>query len=147
MRWGQIVWEVGRACPPVPVGVDELAVVLALPNRVPYAVKRLWGGHQQEHFIESHPGLKNPIKNRGVRFYGTSEAIPHEDLVSQRVAQNHAHKLPVPCPLDILAALTAAVGWVILEFKGNPDGLSTCGTRKGFIMSFMNFSHNFIKYL
>lgn len=46
----------------------------------------------------------------GVWFYSTSESVPHEDLVSQGVAQNHADKLPVPRALDILAALTAAVG-------------------------------------
>lgn len=63
----------------------------------------------------------------------TSESVPHQDLISQRVAQNHADKLPIPRPLDILAALTAAVGWVILEFKGNPDGFSTCGTWSSFI--------------
>lgn len=56
--------------------------------------------------------------------YVTSETISHEDLVSQRVTQDHTHKLPVPCPLDVLAALTAAVGRVILEGKGDPDGFS-----------------------
>lgn len=48
VRWGQIVWEVGRARPPIPVGVHELAVVLPLPNRVSYTVKwlcRRWGWH------------------------------------------------------------------------------------------------------
>lgn len=55
----------------------------------------------------------------------TSEAISHEDLVSQRVAQNHTDELPVPRPLDVLAALTGAVGWVILEGEGNPDRFPT----------------------
>lgn len=59
------------------------------------------------------------------RSYVTSETISHEDLVSQRVTQNHADKLPVPSPLDILAALTAAVGGVILEGKGDPDWFPT----------------------
>lgn len=57
----------------------------------------------------------------------TSETFSHEDLVSQGVAQNHTHELPVPGPLDVLAALTAAVGRVILEGEGNPDRFSTWG--------------------
>lgn len=89
-------------------------------------------------------GINKPDFKR-VWFYGTSETVPHEDLVSQRVAQNHANKLPVPRPLDVLAALTVAVSWVILEFKGNPDGFSTCGTRRSFIVLFLSsvlFNHN-----
>lgn len=54
----------------------------------------------------------------------TSQAAAHEDLVSQRVTQNHADKLLVPRPLDVLAAFTAAVGRVILEGEGDPDWFS-----------------------
>lgn len=78
---------------------------------------------------------------REVKSYITSKIISHEDLVSQRVAQNHAHKLPVPRPLDILAALTGAVGWVILEGEGDPYRFSTWGAggnkRRRFIMLFL----------
>lgn len=117
------MWEVSRACPAVSVGVHELAVVLPLPDRVPDTVKWLCG-RGKWHI----PLTKEISENFSIsrRDRDTSEAVPHEDLVSQRVAQNYANKLPVPRPFDVLAALTAAVGWVILEFKGNPDGFSTC---------------------
>ena len=55
----------------------------------------------------------------------TPQPLPHEDLVSQGVAEDHTHKLPVPGALYVLAALAAAVGVVILEGEGNPDGLPT----------------------
>lgn len=51
----------------------------------------------------------------------TSQAAAHEDLVSQGVAQNHTDELLVPRSLDVLAAFTAAVGWIILEGEGDPD--------------------------
>lgn len=57
----------------------------------------------------------------------TSQTVSHEDLVSQRVTQHHANKLPVPCPLDVLAALAAAVSRVVLEGEGNPNRFTTCG--------------------
>lgn len=56
----------------------------------------------------------------------TSQAIAHEDFISQRVTQNHAHKLPVPGPFDVLAAFAAAVSRVVLEGERDPDWFSTC---------------------
>lgn len=38
---GQIIWEVGGACPAISVGVHKLAVVFSLTKRVSYTVKRL----------------------------------------------------------------------------------------------------------
>lgn len=61
----------------------------------------------------------------GAELNVTSETFSHEDLVSQGVTQNHTNKFPVPCPLHILAAFTAAVGGVILESKGDPDWFTT----------------------
>lgn len=58
--------------------------------------------------------------DRSVLIWLTPKPIPHEDLVSQGVAQNHSHELPVPGALDKLAALAAGVGVVILEGEGNP---------------------------
>ena len=129
--WGQMIWEVGRTCPPVPVGVHKLAVVLSLAKCVSYTVKRLCGGSdiiiRILLMVSAGKSFDYIWLKIEVKSYVTSKTISHEDLVSQRVTQNHADKLPVPRALDVLAALTAAVGWVILEGKGDPDRFSTWG--------------------
>lgn len=61
----------------------------------------------------------------------TSQAISHEYLVPERVAEDHAHELPIPRPLDVLAALTAAVGGVVFEGERDPDWFPTWDNRRG----------------
>lgn len=45
--WGQVIREVSRARPSIPVGVHELAVVLSLSKRISYTVERLCKTTQQ----------------------------------------------------------------------------------------------------
>lgn len=95
-------------------------MVLSLAECISYTVKGLCGGEKGK-WVKIMDGAVDVADY----ICHTSKTISHEDLVSQRVAQNHTHKLPVPRPLDVLAALTAAVGRVILEGKGDPDRFST----------------------
>lgn len=127
---GQIVWEVGRACPSVPVRVHKLAVVLSLPKCVSYTVKGLCRGKIRSMSVISADTAVSSIDLIAAPWYVTSQAVSHEDLVSQGVTQNHAHKLPVPCPLDVLAALAAAVGRVVFEREGDPDRFSAWGAQR-----------------
>lgn len=85
--WGQIIWEVCRAGPPVPVGVHKLAVVLSLAERVSYTVKRLCGGKKKREVLVR------------IRIFSIVEG-----LLSPKISHiRRSHALPLrPSPMKIL---------------------------------------------
>ena len=57
---GQMVGEVGHACPSIQVGVYKLTVILSMTIAICYTVECIWGGER----MEGGRGVKEEVLNQ-----------------------------------------------------------------------------------